>query len=675
MPNLPRFMEQTASHLVSHDISPTDCILSIYKDNRTVSASISDETVRGFVVLAAEQHAPRFVRFLRGIMRVAGRLIKRNQGLIIHCLEEKEAAILLYRGHDGRAERDALIRANDHVHNPRGRLMYHIELVAMLAEAAAEDAATGQNASVQMQVREMFPLPELLAHIASDGLAASGTTVGGTSSAGETALGNLEKFPQSPMQVPNRKRPQAQETASRASESREAQMKWLGTEPELAEMLEVRAEKVMATVDASATTAKETWRTTKKAARVTVEMVLPPVDAKVTLPVEMRFNYLELLCNAYLASQQTSKEVSESVGLHQLLASLVDELVAFDPTTCASIGLSATDNQAAFFCAAVPTLTLFFRHHYRHGHGAFADHLSALSTAIAASRLEALDEWVASLLRNPPAGDVLPVKLVSELMAAMHECGMHVSAAAPAHSDTTVTVAASDATEPAEHHPQEFIDDYMDDFYSAENGHAEIDGLVDVFRLGLNKALKRANELVKGGHYISFEGALATQEDDVRYTRSLMQHLLSVSNARTDIDEEEEELEFNEELVVALLGILSDILDSSGPKIREQTQSLLNRLGGSTLVLKFAACSSSTLAPAGMRLGKSLLVGDCEEVVQASLLELLKENGSSIAPADGSEGGFFPAMKARCVSSSRSTALILLPTCSALLTPCSSSVN
>ena len=51
--------------LISYDITPTGCLASILKDNLTACMQITDELIRRFVRLAAETHAPRFLRFLR----------------------------------------------------------------------------------------------------------------------------------------------------------------------------------------------------------------------------------------------------------------------------------------------------------------------------------------------------------------------------------------------------------------------------------------------------------------------------------------------------------------------------------------------------------------------------------------------------------------------------------
>ena len=116
---------------------------------------VEEGTVRSFVDMAAAEHAPRFIRFLREVMRPGGKAIKRNQLLVLGCLNDKEAALLLYSDPEGRRRRDELIAAADHVTHPRGELMYHIELVGLLGEAGL-----GDNASAELQVCVPRPLGE-----------------------------------------------------------------------------------------------------------------------------------------------------------------------------------------------------------------------------------------------------------------------------------------------------------------------------------------------------------------------------------------------------------------------------------------------------------------------------------------------------------------------------------
>jgi hypothetical protein len=94
--------------------------------------------------------------FLRSLMRPGGRPIKRNQNLVVNCLNEKGTALVFYTGAAGRARRDALVVAGSHRH-PHGEIRYHMELMALLGEAVM-----GQSAATERQVQEMLPIDELL---------------------------------------------------------------------------------------------------------------------------------------------------------------------------------------------------------------------------------------------------------------------------------------------------------------------------------------------------------------------------------------------------------------------------------------------------------------------------------------------------------------------------------
>jgi hypothetical protein len=123
VPSLPTFVELTQASLVAHDVSPTACVIAIFKDNHAVCAQVEESTVRRFVELAAEENAPRFLRFLRGVMCPANKPIKRNQTLVLNCLNDKEAALLLFNNNVGRERRSMLIEREDHLRDPRSRLV------------------------------------------------------------------------------------------------------------------------------------------------------------------------------------------------------------------------------------------------------------------------------------------------------------------------------------------------------------------------------------------------------------------------------------------------------------------------------------------------------------------------------------------------------------------------
>ena len=104
--SIPLFVDHTEANLVSYDITPTGCaccggsntraerrpalplsslprsslsrcINACFKDNRTVCAQVTEDTVRQFVRLAAQEKAPRFLRFLRMITMPNDQVIKR----------------------------------------------------------------------------------------------------------------------------------------------------------------------------------------------------------------------------------------------------------------------------------------------------------------------------------------------------------------------------------------------------------------------------------------------------------------------------------------------------------------------------------------------------------------------------------------------------------------------
>ena len=165
------FISHAEMNLVSHDISPTDLVNTIFRDNRSVCAQVQEvrdrpsnpgiqhgaavcshecshpafgpafdpafdpvwpqDTVRTFVALAAHEHAPRFIRFLRMVVAPNSRIILRNIALVITLITEKDECLVLFSGQSGIRERNALIAADDAVNNPRGKLVYHQECIRL----------------------------------------------------------------------------------------------------------------------------------------------------------------------------------------------------------------------------------------------------------------------------------------------------------------------------------------------------------------------------------------------------------------------------------------------------------------------------------------------------------------------------------------------------------------
>jgi len=68
--------------------------------------------------------------------------------------------LLLYADPGGRQERAKLLKAKDHEENPRGLIVYHTELLRLLAQCTV-----GKPAMLEMRVRDLLSLQELVSNI------------------------------------------------------------------------------------------------------------------------------------------------------------------------------------------------------------------------------------------------------------------------------------------------------------------------------------------------------------------------------------------------------------------------------------------------------------------------------------------------------------------------------
>lgn len=245
---------------------------------------------------------------------------------------------------------------------------------------------------------------------------------------------------------------------------------------------------------------------------------------------------------------------------------------------------------------------------------------------------------------------------------------------------------AASAAPEAQPEPQDYVDTFMDgnytrsglnargvstlapltgpastlaertEFYEAEEGGKEIDGLVKVFEVGLHQAIKEAKALGKKQHS-GPEAFLSGELIGCRFTRALLKHLLGTAKEE---HADAVQFEINEDLTVTLIGVVSSIVDHARydtPKKSKVSsryfdttvsslQMLLNAMGASTLTLRFAGCADEDLCRAGLRLGAALLHGG-NRSVQSTIYTLLHDAVNPILPADGSEQSFFLAMKSR----------------------------
>ena len=158
--DITRIVSQTAYNLVSHDITPTGCLIAILKDNPQGCLQISDDLIRKFISLAAETKAPRYLRFLRNVTGTERQPMIRTQSLVMQGLSDNVSAQLLYNGEAGKAERNKLIEADDLRVNPRGHLAYHVEFIGLVARCT-EGLAPGPEALA----RGLFSMADLLEHM------------------------------------------------------------------------------------------------------------------------------------------------------------------------------------------------------------------------------------------------------------------------------------------------------------------------------------------------------------------------------------------------------------------------------------------------------------------------------------------------------------------------------
>ena len=389
------------------------------------------------------------------------------------------------------------------------------------------------------------------------------------------------------------------------------------------------------------------------------------LNVSVPLPLELRANYLLILQEAYLNTVHTCKDIGDSDDFPRLVCDLVCEVIAFVADVLPTACFDDEDDddglkQASFiFVTVVPTLTLVYKSHYSP---------SLLADDPSARLLPHLEE----LLANAEAQrQTLPPEPVRQLLRAMHTHGFGdpaTSGSDGGDAGVAGTLGAANGgvfgaslgadlgggpspTSEAEPHPQESLDAFMESFYAAEQGESEINGLVEVFASGLRSRLRALAEH-KRRYPHDADPLGTTPMPDADYTRSLMKQLLQVGSA-DDIarNDEEQQLQHahatgDADLTTMLMRVLSEILLHADEHERKALQQLLNRLGASTLVLKFASCEDDDLARAGVHLGIAMLEGGNTEV-QCSLLALLKSDESSIAAADGSKATFFASMKRR----------------------------
>lgn len=160
LPEIPHIVAHTNYNLVSYDITPTDGLIAVLKDNPLGCLQVGDDLIRNFVARAAASKAPRFLRFLYNITGSESAPIIRTQTLVMQALSDNPASQLTFRGDAGKAERMSLIESDDLKKNPRGKLAYHIEFVGLVARCTEGIAPQPESIA-----RGIFSMSDLLENL------------------------------------------------------------------------------------------------------------------------------------------------------------------------------------------------------------------------------------------------------------------------------------------------------------------------------------------------------------------------------------------------------------------------------------------------------------------------------------------------------------------------------
>ena len=549
--HVPLFLSHTEAQLVSHDISPTGCITTVFADNRTVCAQVRVETVRQFVRLAALNHSPRFLRFLSQLMVPNSIPNKRNQGLVIQSLVDREECLTLYNDEDEMAERDRLGITEDHVHNPRGLLVYHMELVSLLARAVV-----GQNPPVAVQLRTLLPLPTLSMHLLKKGLPLS-LRAGFLSILDDTYLHSEKAWPP----------------------------EWLEDLMQIMHMLRASIDRFL-------------------------EEVLPASSFEDAEDVaEVDFIFTSVLSSIRLFYEHVYSAAIFGDEMVVYYKELIHVLILLG---------QATDERP---------------------------HLMPPASVVHV--LDAMDKHVNSLERVAVEEEALDV---SSSDASSNRNRRSVSVRAKANRTDTS-------------HPQEYMDDFMDDWATQINHEAGFKDLVAVFAkdLGHDKLLAKptttasqgAMQHQQLGH--SFSGRrgstvvkMLQDNTGAEYTRNLVSQLRAGRSADEGNMTGTGEIQ-QEEVTQTLtsLNVLIEMVNTAeGPEDKWHRQLALNLMGASAVAVIMASCERDELAQTGIKLAIALLDGGNSEV-QNSFFRVLTDPHEDLTAFDGSPMTFVGSMRQR----------------------------
>src|SRR5690606_35982224 len=124
-----------------------------------ICSTLDEKIIKHFVDAIAEHGLrPRYLNFLSTLIMVEDTPLKRNQTIITKALmERKKDVIVLFNDEEGLKERNELIKQNDHIKNPDGKLSYHLSLLKLLV-ACAE----GKNNVTEVKLQSLMSIDEII---------------------------------------------------------------------------------------------------------------------------------------------------------------------------------------------------------------------------------------------------------------------------------------------------------------------------------------------------------------------------------------------------------------------------------------------------------------------------------------------------------------------------------
>ena len=673
--HLPLFVLHTEANLVSHDISPTDAIDAICKDNRPACMKVSADVVKHFVRLAAATHAPRYIRFLQVITTPMGSVIERNQELVASALAQKSEALVLYTGAEGRQELQKLADADDLHTHPRGELAYHVELIGLLSSVV-----TGGNKSAEALVHNMLPLEQLLEQLLYVLPSPSHTD-------GDENVGQAGGDAAAAVNDDDRAAPTATEEGSVVV----GQLKLRVPRPLVQNLLKLLLEGYLVTERSSEqlTLSESVSKLVSRLAAIVAHFVhvtlahalaqeeqggqlededLDAFIGEYALAIDITLVLLSTLYGKLQADLEQDQDMvaayglvsqaAEELALAQKRSTIAQQQVDFDfvRQCCVQFRtrrqLEDRDSEGIGNSNANAMSDEGGIADDRFAKGGGSEHGSGSGVDLSTSDVEHDYDHESPLpVQLSPSPSIFRTGSSSSGFAQSVQQPAGVVSLAdlqePVHIYRSGDKAADSQNAPVEHVPQECLGKFVDAYNLVTKPGEEFDGLVQVYM----------NSIEKESHHRRLHGNATPIPVELRHPE--LANLLAMLLQGTAKEEEHLDdtvLQQTLTLVRVLCRILDTAADDGSEEKLAEVQDLLGcepplGLRGCRVVVTLIACEDDQLCGAGLNFGIALLKGG-NECVQQTICDLLHGFGSagsitSLSAFDGSHGHFLEMLKLR----------------------------